>query len=66
MMGMVILATLLVFAFRARGAAHKRLIYIATTALLIAALSRWLFAIVNRKSQTAALCTFLFVGAGEL
>jgi len=62
MMGMVIFATLLAFAFRLRRdpAAHKRLIYIATTALLIAAVSRWPFAIVNRKSQMAALFTYFF------
>jgi FtsH-binding integral membrane protein len=62
-MGMVIFATLLVFAFRARRdpTEHKRLIYIATTALLIAAVSRWPFAVVNRKPQMAAFFTCFFL-----
>jgi hypothetical protein len=40
---MLIFATLVFFAFRARSnpPEHKRLIYVATTALLIAALARW-------------------------
>ena len=59
---MVIFATLLGFAFRARRnpAEHKRLIYIAT-ALLIAAVSRWPFAVVNRKPPIAALFTYFFL-----
>jgi FtsH-binding integral membrane protein len=54
---MVIFATLLAFAFRARRdpAAHKRLIYLATMGLLIAAVARWPFAIVNRNAPVAAL-----------
>jgi hypothetical protein len=56
-------ATLLGFAFRARRnpAEHKRLIYIATTALLIAAVSRWPFAFVNRKPPVAGFCTYFFL-----
>jgi FtsH-binding integral membrane protein len=63
MMDMVIFATLLFFAFRARrdSSAHKRLIYIATTGLLIAAIARWPFAIVNRKAMIAALFSYIFL-----
>ena len=63
MMGMVIFATFLGFAFRARRnpAEHKRLIYIATTALLIAAVSRWPFAFVNRKPPVAGFCSYFFL-----
>ncbi len=63
MMDMVIFAVLLFFAFRKRrdAAAHKRLIYIATTGLLIAAVARWPFAIVNRNPPMAALFSYLFL-----
>ena len=49
LMDMVIFATLLAFAFRARrdSVVHKRLIYLATRGLLIAAVARWPCAIVN-------------------
>ncbi len=62
-MAMVIFAMLLAFAFRARRnpAEHKRLIYIATIALLLAAVSRWPLAVVNRKPPMAALFTYLFL-----
>jgi len=49
LMDMMIFATLLAFAFRARrdSVVHKRLIYLATRGLLIAAVARWPCAIVN-------------------
>jgi FtsH-binding integral membrane protein len=63
LMDMVIFATLLAFAFRARRdpAAHKRLIYLATMGLLIAAVARWPFAIVNRNAPVAALFSYVFL-----
>jgi len=64
MTDMLIFATLVFFAFRARSnpTAHKRLIYVATTGLLIAAISRWPFAFVHRKPMIAALVTYIFLG----
>lgn len=63
MMDMVIFATLLFFAFRARrdSSSHERFIYIATTGLLIAALARWPFAIMYRKAMIAALFSYIFL-----
>jgi FtsH-binding integral membrane protein len=63
LMDMVIFATLLAFAFRGRRdpAAHKRLIYLATMGLLIAAVARWPFAIVNRNAPAAALFSYVFL-----
>lgn len=54
---MLFFGTLVYFAFRSRfnPAAHKRLILIATSALLIAAVSRWPFAFVNGKVLIATL-----------
>jgi hypothetical protein len=54
---MLFFAILVFFAFRARfnPPAHKRLILIATSALLIAAVSRWPFAAVNNKLLVATL-----------
>jgi hypothetical protein len=54
---MLFFGTLVSFAFRARfnPPAHKRLILIATAALLIAAVSRWPFAFVNNKVLIATL-----------
>jgi hypothetical protein len=48
---MVIFGTLIAFAFRARfdPPAHKRLILIATVTLMEAAVSRWPFAIIERR-----------------
>jgi FtsH-binding integral membrane protein len=58
---MLIFATLIFFAFRARSnpAAHKRLILVATTALLIAAIARW--PVVHRNNPEAALLSNLFL-----
>jgi FtsH-binding integral membrane protein len=60
---MLIFATLTFFAFRARrdSAAHKRLILVATTALLIAAIARWPFAVVHRLPIRAALFSYVFL-----
>jgi FtsH-binding integral membrane protein len=62
MVDMAIFATLLAFAFRARRdpAAHKRLIYLATMGLLIAAVARWPFAMVNRNAPMAGLFSYVF------
>jgi FtsH-binding integral membrane protein len=60
---MLIFATLTFFAFRARrdSAAHKRLILVATTALLIVAIARWPFALVHRLPIRAALFSYVFL-----
>jgi len=60
---MLIFATLIFFAFRARSnpPAHKRLILVATTALLIAAVARWPIDFVYRKAPVAALLTYVFL-----
>ncbi len=60
---MVIFATLIYFAFRNRfdSAAHKRLILIATTALMIAPIARWPIAMVHRKPFMAAFFAEIFV-----
>src|SRR5216683_3431007 len=60
---MLIFATLIFFAFRARSnpPAHKRLILVATTALLIAAVARWPIDFVYRKAPVAAFLTYAFL-----
>ena len=68
---MLFFATLIFFAFRARfdPPAHKRLILIATSALLIAAVSRWPFASVNGKVLIATFIAdiiVLFVAAYDI
>ena len=63
MTDMVIFATLIFFAFRARRdlSAHKRIIYIATVGILIAAIARfhinWLF----HKAPHAAIASYTFL-----
>ena len=51
------------FAFRARSnpPAHKRLILVATIALLIAAIARWPLAAVHRNPIRATLLTYIFL-----
>lgn len=58
-----VFGTVIFFAFRARSnpPAHKRLILIATTALLVAALARWPWAVVHRKPPVAELFSYLFL-----
>jgi len=60
---MLIFATLVFFAFRARRdpSAHKRLILVATIALLIAAIARWPLAMVHRMPIRAALLSYAFL-----
>jgi hypothetical protein len=60
---MLIFATLVFFAFRARSnpPTHKRLILVATVALLIAAIARWPLALVHRNPIRAALLSYLFL-----
>ncbi len=60
---MLIFATLVLFAFRARSnpPAHKRLILVATIALMIAAIARWPFVIVHGKAPMATLFSYIFL-----
>jgi hypothetical protein len=60
---MLIFSVLVFCAFRARSnpAAHKRLILIATTSLMIAAVARWPFVAVHGGPVVAALITYLFL-----
>ena len=60
---MLIFATLIFFAFRARTnpSAHKRLILIATTSLMIAAIARWPFAFVFHNPVAATFLTYIFL-----
>lgn len=59
----LIFAILIFFAFRNRfnPAAHKRLIFVATSGLLIAAIARWPFAFVYRNAPRAALLSYIFL-----
>lgn len=58
----LVFATLIFFAFRFRSnpAMHKRLILVATIALMIAAIARWPF-IVHHNILTAALLSYIFL-----
>ena len=60
---MLVFATLVFFAFRNRfnAAAHKRLILIATTGLMIAAIARWPWAFVHRQNLKAALIVYSYL-----
>jgi len=59
---MLIFATLIFFAFRARSnpPAHKRLIFVGTVALMIAAIARWPV-LGQRNPITAALLSYVFL-----
>jgi hypothetical protein len=63
MTSILMFATLIVFAFRARSnpPAHKRLILAATIALMVAAIARWPFSIVNRHAPVATLFSYIFL-----
>ena len=60
---MLIFATLIFFAFRERKSpsAHKRLILIATMALMIAAIARWPFAFVYHNAAIATFLSYIFL-----
>jgi hypothetical protein len=60
---MLIFATLIIFAFRARSnpQAHKRLILVATIGLTIAAIARWPISFVFRDAAKAALLSYVFL-----
>jgi FtsH-binding integral membrane protein len=60
---MLVFGTLVFFAFRARSnpQAHKRLIFVATTALLIAAIGRWPFDLVRGNPVMAGLSSYIFL-----
>lgn len=59
---MFIFATLTFFAYRSRSdsAAHKRIIYVATVGLLIAAIARWPMSLV-RGATKAAIASYVFL-----
>jgi FtsH-binding integral membrane protein len=60
---MVIFATVIFFAFRARTnpPAHKRLIFVGTVALMVAAIARWPFAMVHRNPVMAGRFSYIFL-----
>ena len=60
---MFVFATLIFFAYRFRSdsCAHKRIIYVATVGLLIAAIARWPIALVHRKAPHAAIASYIFL-----
>lgn len=59
--GILVFAVLIFFAFRNRSnsPAHKRLILLATTSLMVAALARW--PIIHRRTPIAVLCSYVFI-----
>lgn len=59
---MFIFATLIFFAYRSRSdsAAHKRIIYVATVGLLLAAIARWPMSLV-RGATRAAIASYIFL-----
>lgn len=63
MTSMVAFASIILFAFRNRSdsPAHKRLVLIATTSLMVAAFARWPFAIIHRKVLVATLASYVFL-----
>jgi FtsH-binding integral membrane protein len=63
MSDMLLFATFIYLAFRNRKdcPAHKRYIYIATTALMVAAIARWPLAFVSRNVLAASLVSELFL-----
>jgi FtsH-binding integral membrane protein len=63
MTDMLIFSVLVFFAYRARfdSAAHKRIIMVATVALMIAAIARWPIAGVQHNPMAAALVSYVFL-----
>jgi FtsH-binding integral membrane protein len=64
MTDMVIFATQIFFAYRMRrdSSAHKRIIYIATVGILIAAIARFPWSWVHRNAPHAAITSYAFLG----
>lgn len=62
---MLVFATLIYFGFRARrnAAEHKRLMYMATAALLAAPIARWPLGFIQRRSFRASLVSDIFLVA---
>jgi uncharacterized membrane protein YozB (DUF420 family) len=60
---MLIFSVLVFFAYRARfdSSTHKRIIIIATVALMIAAIARWPLPMVQRNPLAAALLSYVFL-----
>jgi len=60
---MLVFSTLIALAYRNRknSPVHKRLIYIATSGILIAAIARWPLAYVHRNAAHAAYIVYLFL-----
>jgi FtsH-binding integral membrane protein len=60
---MLIFGTLIFFAFQQRSdsSAHKRIIYVATTALLIAAIARWPWRPIYHNAPRAAIVSYVFL-----
>jgi len=60
---MLVFATLIFFAFRARfdSPTHKRIIYVATAGLLVAAIARWPWHLVHKNPLHATLLSYLFL-----
>jgi len=60
---MLIFATLIFFAFRARSdpPAHKRVILVATIGLTIAAIARWPFVLLHKNAGMAARFSYIFL-----
>jgi hypothetical protein len=60
---MLVFSILIFFAYRNRfnAAAHKRLLLIATTAILLAAIARWPWAYVHRQAPRAAVVSYAFL-----
>jgi hypothetical protein len=60
---MLIFTTLIFFAFRARSnpPAHKRLIFLGTVALMIAAIARWPLGFISRSAPIATLLSYMFL-----
>lgn len=63
MTDMVVFATLIFFAFRARRdpSAHKRIIYVATVGILIAAIARFRFSWLFHKAPHDAIASYAFL-----
>ena len=63
MTAMLVFGVVIAFAYRNRkdSAAHKRLIVVATTSLMVAAFARWPWALVHRRVPMATLVSYIFL-----